>query len=99
MTKNKTKIAGGDEIVGHLVNPCTLKWFHYDKQFRLWSCDCTSEKSKVSLCLSICDCLKEEGNYNDLRRKVAVKRKELELLEGEDIQTGLKRISQKNHDK
>lgn len=77
-------------IKGHLVNPRTEEWYEYDENYNLWSCSCRSNKElKVSLCLSLCTHLLEEGEYNEIRRKTAQKRKELGLLESltiEDLQ-------------
>jgi len=68
------------KIIGHLVDTVTLRWFHYDDKYNLWSCNCKSTKG-VSLCLSQCNHLIDEGEYNKIRREVAIKRKELKLLE------------------
>jgi len=67
-------------IKGHLVNPKTEEWFHVDENHMLWTCNCKNN-SVVSLCISITNDLEEEGNLNEIRRKTALKRKELNLLE------------------
>ena len=78
------------KIIGHLVNTTTGEWFHYDNRYNLYSC--TSKQyhnGGVSLCLSQCQHLQDEGEYNEIRRKVAEKRRELKLLESmsmEDIE-------------
>ena len=66
---------------GHLVNPITNEWYEYDERYRLWSCDCKSKKG-MSLCLSICDCLDADGKLNELKRQIALKKKELGFLQG-----------------
>jgi len=65
--------------IGHLVNPLTKEWFEYDDRYRLWSCDCKSNK-EISLCLSICDCLKDEGELREIKHQIAIKKKELDKL-------------------
>ena len=66
-------------IIGHLVNPNTKEWFHYDDRYRLWTCDCKDEKG-VELCLSVCDCLKNESELREVKRQIAIKKKELDDL-------------------
>jgi len=73
-------------IIQHVVNPLTKNWYHVDSKYNLWSCNCDQpEEKRVSLCLSISPLLEAEGEYNDIRRKVAEKRKELQLLESMTI--------------
>lgn len=48
--------------------------------------------NRVSLCLSQSPHMLLEGEYNDMKRKVADKRKELGLLSTETIEEGLNRI-------
>lgn len=65
----------------HIVNPKTEKWYHLDKNNLVWTCDCRMEADKrVSLCISICEHLKAEGELREIKRQIAEKRKELGLL-------------------
>lgn len=64
----------------HLVDPKTEKWFHLDEKFSVWTCDCI-EGSELSLCLSLCEHLLLEGEWNEIKHKIAQKRKELDFLE------------------
>ena len=66
----------------HIVDTKNGEWFHKDELNRLWSCGC-KDTGGVSLCLSICDCLKDEGELREVKRQIAMKRKELGLLVGE----------------
>ena len=76
--------------VTHLVNPKTKEFYHVDENYNLHSCNCLMPVEKrLSLCLSQCTHLQDESEYNEIRRKVAQKRKELKLLESmtvEDIE-------------
>lgn len=68
------------KIIFHVCNPKTEEWYDIDDRYQMWTCMC-KEPEKVSLCLTINENLAEEGEYNEIRRKVAQKRKELGLLE------------------
>ena len=73
--------------ITHLVNPKTKEFYHIDENYNLWSCNCLMPAEKrVSLCLSLCTHLKDEGEHNEIKRKVAEKRKELKLLESMSIE-------------
>ena len=70
----------GSKII-HVVNLDTMKFYHCDDLNRLWTCDCLIPvNERISLCISICDHLKAEGNLRDIERKIAIKRKRLGLL-------------------
>ena len=68
-------------IVGHVVNTIDEKWYHIDDKFNLWTCNCREGENSVSLCLSQCDHLQDEGELRNLKRIIAEKRKELGLLQ------------------
>lgn len=67
------------KIIGHLVNPQTEKWFHYDEHHNLWTCD--RENPGISLQLSRCERLLAEGEWNEIKHRIARLRKELDFLE------------------
>lgn len=67
----------------HIADPKTKEFFHLDERYRVFSCDCKMDANmRVSLCLSICDCLKDEGELREIKSQIARKRKELGLLNG-----------------
>ncbi|MEK6882051.1 MAG: hypothetical protein AABY22_20705 [Nanoarchaeota archaeon] len=63
----------------HYVDPLTKNWIHIDEDHNVWSCPCRSGHS-ISLCLTIDETLKKEGELNELKHQIAMKRKELGLL-------------------
>lgn len=70
------------EKIRHIVEPETGKWYHMDERNRVWTCGC-KEGIPVSICISICDCLKDEGELREVKSQINRKRKELGLLMGE----------------
>lgn len=64
----------------HIVDPKTEEWFHLDDKYNVWSCDCTESGMKVSLCLSQCSHLIDEGELRNIKRQIAQKKKELGIL-------------------
>ena len=66
------------EEITHLVDPAKEVWYHKDKLGHLWTCSCRG--SDVSLCITIDESLKREGELAELNRQIAQKRNELKLL-------------------
>lgn len=65
----------------HVVDPEKRHFYHLDKDFKVWTCDCAMPvDERVSLCLTLTDELKAEGELRDVKRQIAAKRKELGLL-------------------
>jgi len=87
------------KYLGHLVDPEKKEWYHYDDKHNLWTCDCMNPRdTKVSICLSLCNHLLDEGEDRKLKGRIAKKRKDLELLESmsiEDIQKFKESIAKK----
>lgn len=75
--------------IQHIVNPATKEWYHIDENYLVHTCNCMEKEYPLSLCLSVCSCLKLEGDLREVEREIAVRRKELGLLHTvkmEDIQ-------------
>lgn len=64
----------------HLVETTTGKAYDMDENNMLWTCMCDKETT-VGICISICKHLKAEGDLREIKRQIAVKRKELGLME------------------
>ena len=65
----------------HVANPETGEFFHMDELHRIYTCPCMlpHDKKKISLCITLCDCLLKEGELRELDRQIAQKRKLLGL--------------------
>jgi hypothetical protein len=65
----------------HICNPQTEEFYHLDEYYNVWTCDCKSSvDTRISLCLTQCEYLQEEGKLREIKREIAQKRKELGLL-------------------
>lgn len=77
----------------HVADTNSGTFYHLDADYNVWTCDCTLPvESRVSLCLSQCRHLKKEGEYNELKRKIAQARKTLGFLQSETLEEGYKRL-------
>ena len=59
-----------------VVNPLTKEWYGVDEDHKMY----TDPTKPVSLCLTLDETLKKEGELNEINRQIAQKRKELGLL-------------------
>ena len=65
----------------HIVDTQTRTWYHMDEHYNLSTCDCNQDAHlRVSIELSQCKCLRDEGELRKLKSEIAAKRRELGVL-------------------
>lgn len=87
------------EKIRHIADTKSGIFYHLDENNMVWTCNCSKKNpnERGSLCITITQELKLEGELNDLKRQINDKRKELGFLTSETLEEGYKRLLESNN--